>query len=863
MTVLTGPRSAVDEYADLEIGLHRRDAVTWTVELRFFLPRTDFETQLDVSGPLLAHIDPRELDAIDDEEEYGLTLGSGLFGHGLGAAFQTAVATSQSQGVRLRVRLVMGSGAAALHGLRWETLRNPTDRSRLLTNENVLFSRYLSSQDWRPVGVRPRGDLRALAVVAGPSDLDSIDAGRPLAPVRVDEELARAREGLSSLLLTTLPGSAAPTAATLLDRVHRGVDVLYLVCHGYVARDEPVLLLVDEDGHAAPLLASELISQLRDLPRLPRLVFLASCQSAGAGADRRSEDAGVLAALGPRLAEAGVPAVVAMQGNITMATSAAFTKAFFDSLDADGLVDRATAVARAAVRDRPDWWVPALFMRLKSGRLWYQPGTTPGGERFDKWPSLVTDFKVGMCTPVIGPGITDTLLGTRQEMAREWAQSYRFPMAPHNRESLPEVAQYLSVNQNRSYPRLQLASDLRRTLMERYRDDLPADLPREDASLEDLIAGAWSARHRREEVDPFSVLAQLSAPVYITTVYTRLLARALTDAGRRPEVELCRWHEDADWPESVFDREPGYRPTPERPLIYHLHGTFDEPQSLVLTEDDYFDFLSSVTRNQDVVPKVVRRRLSDSALMFVGFRLDQWDFRALYRNLMRSEGGRRHIEYTHVAVQNDPEEDDATIDAGRARQYLESYFRNADVSLYWGSTEHFFRELNDASGRGEPAYKPSVRRLELAGRSRDSRDKRQLVTTSPGHHRVFLCHSSGDKEQVRDLYHRLTQDGVPCWFDEEDLLPGQDWEREITKALADCRYVLACLSNASLTKAGYVQKELKRALDLADEQPEGSIFLIPVRLETCEVPDRLKRLQWADLFLPGAYERLLKSLERG
>src|SRR4051812_25723486 len=231
MTAVPGPHGAADEYADLEIGLHRRDAVTWTVELRFSLPRTDAETQLDVSGPLLAAIDARALDAIDDEEEYGLALGSGLFGHGVGAAFQTAVATSQSQGVRLRVRLVMGSSATALHGLRWETLRNPTDGSTLLTNENVLFARYLSSQDWRPVGVLPpRGALKALAVVAGPSNLYAVDAGRLLGPVRVDEELASAREGLASLSLTTLPGIATPTAANALDRIRRGFDVLYLVC---------------------------------------------------------------------------------------------------------------------------------------------------------------------------------------------------------------------------------------------------------------------------------------------------------------------------------------------------------------------------------------------------------------------------------------------------------------------------------------------------------------------------------------------------------------------------------------------------------------------------------------------------------
>ena len=148
---------------------------------------------------------------------------------GGGTAFQTAVATSQSHGVRLRVRLVMGSSATTLHGLRWETMRNPRDRSTLLTNENVLFSRYLSSQDWRPVG--PRENLKALAVVAGPPDLGSID-GRPLAPVRVDEELARVREGLAALSLTEMPGIAAP-AANMLDRVRRGFDVLYLVCHGY------------------------------------------------------------------------------------------------------------------------------------------------------------------------------------------------------------------------------------------------------------------------------------------------------------------------------------------------------------------------------------------------------------------------------------------------------------------------------------------------------------------------------------------------------------------------------------------------------------------------------------------------------
>jgi CheY-like chemotaxis protein len=125
---------------------------------------------------------------------------------------------------------------------------------------------------------------------------------------------------------------------------------------------------------------------------------------------------------------------------------------------------------------------------------------------------------------------------------------------------------------------------------------------------------------------------------------------------------------------------------------------------------------------------------------------------------------------------------------------------------------------------------------------------------------VFLCHSSGDKDRVRDLYQRLTLDGVECWFDEVDLLPGQDWDLEITAAIRRSRLVLACLSQESITKAGYLQRELKKALDVADEQPEGSTFLIPVLLELCRVPQRLQRWQWADLRAEGGYDRLLASI---
>src|SRR5215831_948307 len=114
--------------------------------------------------------------------------------------------------------------------------------------------------------------------------------------------------------------------------------------------------------------------------------------------------------------------------------------------------------------------------------------------------------------------------------------------------------------------------------------------------------------------------------------------------------------------------------------------------------------------------------------------------------------------------------------------------------------------------------------------------------------RVFLCHSSGDKEFVRDLYRRLRIDGFKPWLDEKDLIPGQEWQEEIPAAVRASEVVVVCLSRASITKEGYLQREIREALNVADEKLEGTIFIIPVRMEEVEVPKRLSKWQWADFF---------------
>jgi hypothetical protein len=127
--------------------------------------------------------------------------------------------------------------------------------------------------------------------------------------------------------------------------------------------------------------------------------------------------------------------------------------------------------------------------------------------------------------------------------------------------------------------------------------------------------------------------------------------------------------------------------------------------------------------------------------------------------------------------------------------------------------------------------------------------------------RVFLCHASTDKASVRHLSAQLRQIGLDPWLDEEKLLPGQEWRVEIAKALRAAHAVVVCLSQQSVTKAGYVQKEIVYALDIADEQPEGAIFIVPVKLEECEVPQRLSRWHWVHLDERG-FARLVQTLRK-
>lgn len=126
---------------------------------------------------------------------------------------------------------------------------------------------------------------------------------------------------------------------------------------------------------------------------------------------------------------------------------------------------------------------------------------------------------------------------------------------------------------------------------------------------------------------------------------------------------------------------------------------------------------------------------------------------------------------------------------------------------------------------------------------------------------VFICYASEDSSKAEALHEYLIGYGLKAWFNKRNILPGKNWEDEIHSAIRNSHTVIALLSKSSITKEGFVQKELRTALDVANEKPEGTIFVIPARLEDCQIPSSLAKYQWVDLFSENGLENMMQSLQ--
>jgi hypothetical protein len=125
---------------------------------------------------------------------------------------------------------------------------------------------------------------------------------------------------------------------------------------------------------------------------------------------------------------------------------------------------------------------------------------------------------------------------------------------------------------------------------------------------------------------------------------------------------------------------------------------------------------------------------------------------------------------------------------------------------------------------------------------------------------LFLCYSPIDKEKVYELYNHLKNDGINVWIDQQSLLPGQNRKSEVANIIAKSYAIIVCLSKNSIQEEGEIQADIRVAIEAAKNKPEGIIFMIPVKLDACQLPPSLSQYHPANLYEDDGYYKLLQSL---
>ncbi len=312
------------------------------------------------------------------------------------------------------------------------------------------------------------------------------------------------------------------------------------------------------------------------------------------------------------------------------------------------------------------------------------------------WSDLLTTIYNKKCIPFIGQGIYTvqskegkTLIPSSKEIIKKWKEDYRYPLEDlyklanvytlEDSYQLARAAQFLeiqSADEDLMYPKT-LLSDMLKKID-------PSDFP-----------------SHFKNMSPYDILAHLNLPIYITTNYDGFMEYSLSrDHGKKPESDFCKWGDKlndfvktANIP-SVFDNNQ-YKPAEERPLVYHIHGDIQTPESMVLTERDYFEFVINLNKGdeKDIIPAILRRELATSSLLFIGYSLEDINFRAIFQGFLSFLNSLdKKYRKISIAIQIIPEsynKKDIKI-----QKYLEQYTRNMfNVKIFWGNTSDFIEEL--------------------------------------------------------------------------------------------------------------------------------------------------------------------------
>lgn len=313
------------------------------------------------------------------------------------------------------------------------------------------------------------------------------------------------------------------------------------------------------------------------------------------------------------------------------------------------------------------------------------------------WDRIGERISDGRLTPFIGSRVGHDGFLTSEELIQTWAEEVGYPI--RQTRNLTRVSQFHSVTDEPVGAKEDYLRFLKRSLLERVRTQNGQSgefLKKVEGELKKLDFSQVAARLKYPDFDdeyannPLNVLAQFDIPIYVTTNYHSFMAEALS---RRPEktprIKVCPWYY-SDEEFDTFDDED-FKDDLNRPIVYHLYGLDSDPASLVLTEDDHLDFLVRITEKPEVIPYRIRQATADSTLLLMGYELQDWDFRVLFRGLIKNRPPSR-FTVKSICIQLDPEQVD-NESASRLEEYSNKYFLNQKFEIYWGDVQTFTQEL--------------------------------------------------------------------------------------------------------------------------------------------------------------------------
>jgi predicted phosphatase len=405
-----------------------------------------------------------------------------------------------------------------------------------------------------------------------------------------------------------------------------------------------------------------------------------------------------------------------------------------------------------------------------------------------QWTELVTSLQYGQCILVLGPEIQAINSSTNEE----FQGSSRDYFKNHLIKEIESEGRSIQENHFRA-------------VAQQYEDD-------REFGAESLRAETshFFGKDQFEPSEPHMTLADLPFLLTISTNHDRLFEKALQKCGKEPKTAFYNFRGDLR-----DNMDPDIPNDPSSPLTYYLFGHIDNPNSLVLSENDLADFLIAVVEGKPPIPNsVIKEMRKGGTILFIGFGLRHWYLRVLLKVFLRA----LELHQTGSKIVTEPLN---KLDETDLKKTIYFYKRGIRIHVNNSDILPFIEDLKD--------------RLEKKGGFVGQPNR---FISRP---KVFISYAREDENIAKILYSSLSKSDIDPWIDQKMIEAGDQWEDDIKNGIKESDFVLIiCSQSLKNKKDSFVNKEIKWSVDRAQEV-RGK-FIIPVHTDDARINEIIPEL---------------------